>query len=1343
MERFLYNPVRLAIIDPLGKKVLSSHCVLGNVPNIVYNACINGDKKVLEDYYGADFANKLAAPMLTESMVKLGGVSVTSGLSRKLNSIKRANETVSEDITLDSIVARLEAPKVSGDIIDAYNLAEVSKPQTGHNFNKDVAFFPDDNITNLREKVQCITNIPMYRQHIFYFNESVQIVPYKIFTGNGLFLPNILAANFSSTLFGLPVGLSDDLIGNEIRVETNEQFTLLSDINQLTFFIVDIMQLLGNAMPQLMVADQYQLRMVYERFIIIYWPQFTQESFEDFVRNGPEFALKYPDLHTPTETLKARTDAANKICNGAHQLQPGGLLTTITRSVILIRAKDGAETTVNLFNLFNWLAVGNFILEIRFRAFINSKFYLFRKCRNELDLEFPSYHNNCVIIAFSSDIGIAYMMIVPNGNVRVFLEQTPEESAISFDTMHKYMNVPNQIIAQINEFGSKVLGTGAKLQTFPEGSTPECESIDIIVKWPKVMPNIAYKYVITALSEYAKAGLLTIKESTDTETLVIFHRGIYDFDYSNINNILTASGKTIINNFYSYLSNRNVKQKWVQNYSGRLIAISHTSLCVKFIVSDIKEREFNDSVIKYLAYFTESLMKDPKFANVLTGQTTITSQNRLKKLKEFDPELFDLKKSGSKRVYSVVCQSIRQPIVYAPEEIATLSKSMQASLIKYWNFTSSSPAYYSCPTSKYPQLNFIAGVHPKGFCLPCCTKQKGERNANTYDECLIHRTIKVKDKHQISNTLIDYGKFTSVAKYMRLPPKLNLLTVALPKIYCIANVISHKMGENMAELMAKLHSISVQEYIQKIIEYINEMRVFESIYGGVLQEYYTNSESFVEDFTRVASGRPPLALDKLWNEILIELSELAFGFLAITIEDSSGDGNSLKIKLSNVALNGIAVAQMMSQSAKSKSAMYVLLMKIGDIYGAIILGELASGNRITTSHMVKFPDTGQIREIMDFLRSNVEVNRLPITLTEIGGNWKVTRKWMGQGNTLYAVSVSDAEGHNVYVPLGEAILTTNDGIPLDYEGFSEKLLKEYKAKYALQFIEEINKGRAEKIEVISKMTVEGKALGLHANVGLFYCTFGISEAKTVPQTALSYNPIIINHHLLRGIPPAADPLDDISRILYEKDIYKLIVLEIADYLSNERDQDIRQKLVEIIEKANLRTDLAGVQSAIGKLVNELDFGTIQTKFVNYYFRHLSKPKLIADILSASFEFDHVTANKLIKLDRRDLLAELGEIAKKVTVVGKLPDMPFPKSFSSCGKIGEKGQFHCSQTGKLILSPKVNLGEYLEILAADIANDISGKYVIDGLWIHSLCAKLASGDFIRRQGEHIKIYTFAK
>ena len=75
----------------------------------------------------------------------------------------------------------------------------------------------------------------------------------------------------------------------------------------------------------------------------------------------------------------------------------------------------------------------------------------------------------------------------------------------------------------------------------------------------------------------------------------------------------------------------------------------------------------------------------------------------LSNLKEQDPHLYNFKKIyNADIVYSKLCQKPYQPILLTQNQYNILPSGDKKKITKYWNFTTSTDAYYQCPNPEFP-----------------------------------------------------------------------------------------------------------------------------------------------------------------------------------------------------------------------------------------------------------------------------------------------------------------------------------------------------------------------------------------------------------------------------------------------------------------------------------------------------------------------------------------------------------------------------------------------------------------------------------------------------------------
>ena len=157
-------------------------------------------------------------------------------------------------------------------------------------------------------------------------------------------------------------------------------------------------------------------------------------------------------------------------------------------------------------------------------------------------------------------------------------------------------------------------------------------------------------------------------------------------------------------------------------------------------------------------------------------------RNKLKKLHKVDPELYSYTPDDKNSIYSVVCQSKRQPIIYTSEEFKYLPESIRKKSQKYWNFTKNEQINYYCPEKQYPDLGFIVDKHPKGYCIPCCKFYSSIKDSKTEyikKTCLSERVWDDKKLKEVygfvrpSRHILSYGNEVKIGRFSSLPKMIE------------------------------------------------------------------------------------------------------------------------------------------------------------------------------------------------------------------------------------------------------------------------------------------------------------------------------------------------------------------------------------------------------------------------------------------------------------------------------------------------------------------------------------------------------------------------------------------
>lgn len=325
-----------------------------------------------------------------------------------------------------------------------------------------------------------------------------------------------------------------------------------------------------------------------------------------------------------------------------------------------------------------------------------------------------------------------------------------EDDRVSFEAIAtEISSTVSPLVAEINAMGAAAFPIGGSLPmplgrnnskddsatTKSVGGTLSLGGITVSAFWPHALPTASFRELKNRFRRYEKAGIVTVRGLQQAGAYTFsFRKGIIAYDSRLV-------GGMSFQNQFSWLTDAAAAAHWSSVFHGRTVRIFHrsTDLRVEILAAD-NLAEF-ELIRRYVFSFLDSLLvggdrlrtvddtlskaaprKFPEQGALSnTHQQLGPATQRLRRLQERDPNLFDLKKYGpDATVYSVLCQSGRQPSIYNTSEAARLPAKRRDALVRYWNFTENAPAFYECADPRYPYLSFRAGQHPLGYFLPCC-----------------------------------------------------------------------------------------------------------------------------------------------------------------------------------------------------------------------------------------------------------------------------------------------------------------------------------------------------------------------------------------------------------------------------------------------------------------------------------------------------------------------------------------------------------------------------------------------------------------------------------------------
>lgn len=1416
------NTVRSVIIfDPVNMINRRIYVFVGDAPTLIKKTLkslttenVSASKKkeyhtTLKNYYGKNYKKMLYLDIDNPEKYNIEREIVKRGGARDPNK---------QDASLDeNIEALLKSPKFA-----KMNPTKEEKPkyakfakldfEPGIEYVYDLDLYKEDNFMELREKIYTITDMPVYRQHIFYINYRRFITTHiNIINNNTIDYP-ITKKKSKHKILDIPIlkEIYDDR--DSIRIYANDTFKIVKQAIDNVFYVVDLAQYIDSRRPQLleMINDTYQFELFYYGFVILYWPQMTLEIFRDYILNESELHYKYPELAKDVLTLQSIYSAEKEIISDirknsikAEAELKDKISTAITQLTASVKNK---ETLINIRNLFDYLKVSRIIPEIRAYIETNSRSYLLRKrhIRNASDIEFPSggLMKTDLTIAISlkkedqesfhkkktksttENEQTRYLFInIRSSGTYYVRTMWNEEDKLNFTSALKLMKeLVNPLIESINNLGRYVFIKG-RLPLISK-KTFNFKSINLCIFWKRLILESAFKTLKTLFEPYMRANIIGGRNVQQFDKYeILFKKGMYKYDPEAIDNILSASNNITLTNHYAYLSDHNVKQKWDQNYGGRIVRITHRTSDVKFEIEGLHMKEFN-TFYTYILMFIYRALKNPKFKEQLNVGNSSSTLKKLRKLREQDPELFNLKKYGSNKVYSRLCMKPKQPVIYTEEELKSMSQNKRDKLVKYWNFTMNKPVYYGCPSKRYPYLGYLVGIHPKNYCLPCCNRNphlgKNSKKQKIYQICQknhIYLPINESSK-DIARHILTYGKEIDIGRLAKIPNIVKKL-INDPKSqtksnYYIFGVSQHLPGVEHVGLIYSiaecLHK-SLEELIEDVINALKQNRyTFNNLLNGSLCEYFNDIDDLINSMRDLFILKKIFDISNInkkifnkWTELFTELFYLLFDLKIIVFLDSIGYGENVDLILSETLKSEMIYILGLSNKGQmlkniTQTHKYVLMMKKLNRYYPIfkITPDDYFKNYKVEKKIYSFSDNPIkiVYEMVNFERKNkfYKINKM-IDLSllqafcENNSSYKIIKKYINRRNLCYAVLLKNNESC-IYVPCDYSV-HTSDNIETTFEVF-DKLI-DIKLSDVSLFITSINGFIKKKYKIGTDNRLFSYALMKITNIVyydnepygatistddenyhlMFYITY--NDLKNMPKKEITYDLNEINKLIMERAKPKEDKRNKLLfSALYENHLYQLFVIEFINYMISEKNEKKRNTIKNLILEN-------GIHNSKTYKIIEIKIKSAEDiqKLFSLIYESSSKKgdikSLFDKIDNIRFDFDNITLNALPKAIKDEKIKIINELAQKITTSEELPkEGDFPNIYIPC--YNDSSANYCNNR-KLIV-PKNKLNNLIDLLIADLENPLKSKYLLDNVWVDAFIDYFK---FIKRPTEIITIY----
>lgn len=1474
-HEFSADPIKLRIVDIKTGKWDESLVFVGDVPNDVHQHLnkvernINFNSSVLKKFYGPGWRDRLGI-----NIKKTGGAcgricngNPNSNESDNIADLEQEenNEEASEDImgnnenitdliTGDNDMFDASIMKELGDL-DAEGIVDINakssdapvhsdieqgvmentvesavqptidflatkektveiKRTGGVRFIYSVPVYPVDKIMTFKDKINIVTNIPIYRQHLW-FKYKGKSYPASYSMNLHKNIENIdierLIAFYNSdqtkkkdksihsSIEGIPVEMEYYKNKDFMRITALDTFNLLQTYfykyGVTEYFLVDLNDLINpTELYGKLSKDKYQQELVYYGFIALYFPMITFAVFADWLKNEKTFSQIYPELAPSRRLLTEKYDLESKITNEAYEnvddkVVSKKLFSSITQTIVSIdNYNQDVEMLLSLRNLFDIIELNEYVTYCKaFVLYRNQSIVLKKSYLNEKEPKDIIPLNSLLIkIKINTDTNENMRVVIfKNGNY-IIKTDWREENHMDFKTIINVVSEKvNPIITMINKMGDRIKFFDIPLVHLSKSNALFTET-SLAFYYDDDVTETRFNLFKSILEDYRTAGIVIPKDNVTLGYEYFFRKGMYKYDPARIEKAI------MIDNYYEYLSNGIVKQKWETLFEKtRLFQILNVSSKLKITIAGIR----NDTEMEIFHMFLTGLLKiystNASKIKIVGDETVLAkSKKSLKNLKVQDPLLYDFKKIyKSNVVYSKICQKPYQPLILSDDEYKKLPSTKKSAAVRYWNFTKQKPVWYSCPNMRFPYIKFIVKQHPRDFCIPCCKKIEMNENVNKkkqemHSSCMkehIYSGEKVnltKGSHYIAS----YGKNIEVGRISRLPehtleplffdtysPEGGIDQECVTADgYYLFGVDQNTVAINgLGYLYCLIHSLgmSMKEFLTDCASRIRKAPdKFRVLLDGNAGLYFTSSHDLADVIPMMDSDDFMMEnkYETLpWNMLFMSIGYYFYGVNTIMFDDQHKE--SIELILPKGLRNP---NEMFPDSHKNlvilrhKEKYYPIYLfnteifkRTGIIDNKLFLNE--SGLIAIIKAVVRRSFDGKSAER---IKSHIDLS----TIKEFANDSDITilQYYINYSNLCYAVILKH-NGNTTYLPVVASHYPLEKNINLVFEPYKgehdskfetlNKILTLFHKWNAIKSKEAGLEGLLLypdiKIEQWFKIAKSSEIIGfISGNINYFIKPMSEKEAKSTedkPIQTLLYHPYEINSMLYsvkKGTLSITEHLANNSKLqvsLYEYHLYHLVMLHFIHLFNAQRNQPLRRKLITVLSKTDFNKNIDDLRDFIIDIKDVEDISKLKNIISRYMTIHHDKKQLATDITNTYFNFDKVALETIKRMPVKKINEHLHKLSKQFITIGtiKTKSFKFPNMYVACGsaKAAKEDIGYCS--GNKLVIEKKRLDDILDILAHDIANPSKWKWLFNPVFVEK---SVDFFKFIRRKPEYITI-----
>lgn len=1173
MCRYMYiDPVKINVLGADGIPKYSI-VVVGNVPEAVKRELQSKSPRnqVLEKYYG-------------KSWRKLLFMSTKGGQDPEEFSLEDLQSITSTEAEVKILPAGQP---------ESYSFVDI---------------FSHDTVLEMKRKIEHITGIPLFCQHLnYHYRSNYFACMYTFEYKRHVFHPNIYRAIRSSEnrISNIPVNKTFVNVSQYAHVKTYDFAVVVAELREKynvreynlfdlrDFITPEVWGTLHNG------KNETELRIIYFGFILPYFPMLTESVFHDYIMlSSNEFSTRFPDLTNPPDfkkTIEAETDityGSMDFVNTPKDLArvKSKIVTGIEACILQVFTKYKKNNAVQIRNLFDSFPLSSNIVACSCVVGHEGGRYIMKKIykKNQHVKSHQELNQITYKIKFNAQTTeYFYLTINRNGNYFITSNFLEEHSYDFHDIVNVLSKIVNPIIQRINSMKSTVL-IGNNTISELHFNVVKFTEVKSFIVWKDPVSVDNYHIFMEIMFRFSRAKIITAVESASEYNKYYYNKGIYQIDVERIEKNIEVS------NYYAFLTNAQVKHV-VESMFGRnrVMYVENRNFDMRISIEGLRDKEF----ITYMNYMLFAIWLYMNKSSS-TGSQPAPSKN-VKSLKSQDPVLYNFKKLyKTETPYSKLCQKPFQPIIVEKDKPGA---------VKYWNFTTKSAAYYYCPDAKYPNLTFLAKRHPKDYCIPCCKKNdmlESQTKSHIYQKCITDHVYTDELRSGETRYIMNYGKFIEPGRICRLPDRFvkslvyNSYTISTPpnldEEYLVYGVPQNSAGIKNTGLLSTLAFIMEKELtdlVQELSRLITkEKRLFPVLLNGDIFRYFTTYKDLTNTLHDAFIARILDSGEIPWHDIIRDLIFFFMDINLVEFVDNSPYNSNIADIVISLPSNVTSGADVLSMKKH-----IVIIRKMGTVYPIFLINvnsffsEGVIKNKIfgpqdqiidTVSHLMNYyrskesrgSDTLELDDIYKYAESNKNVDIKGI--------------FVNKSNLCYIIHIT-VNGEDLYLPIKYVYHNIHNDYEIHYEPFARKGKNCLKVMNAFllaynTWVINLNKREARALTyktinvdrwmvLDSPNSKEKKVIGFQYKDLNFYMEMKLSEAvkfKNADQVRVMYDPDTVNKVAFEEAPPQEDNrTHNIYRNLYHYHSYDLFVLEFMNYFTTFRNKKMRSFITsELVKK---------------------------------------------------------------------------------------------------------------------------------------------------------------------------------